>query len=136
MTARSNRIDDENESLIVALARGATYSEAGALVGKSPRTVRRRMTDPDFAAAVSARRREHVSQVTGLLLEMGQGALEVLRDVVTQDDFEIHPRLRAAELIFGLSRRYRADTELEARVAELERQLAQGDQDREAGSDG
>jgi hypothetical protein len=123
MSTRRNQAGEADEILIEALASGATYAEAGALAKKAPRTVRRRMTDSDFAAAVSARRGERVSRITGMLVDPGEEALQVLRAGLGHE--EIYPQLRAAQIVLSLSLRYRAANELEERLTIVERRLAE-----------
>jgi len=53
--ASDRRRSDLDEVVKAALAVGHTYAVTGAASGQSERTVRRRMSDSEFAAEVSAR---------------------------------------------------------------------------------
>src|ERR1035441_6689538 len=51
--------DGTDAALIDALARGKSQAEAGRAVGRSDRTVRRRMKDPDFLERLAQARQDH-----------------------------------------------------------------------------
>lgn len=114
----------QDEVIIGALAAGLSYGDAGAAAGVTSRTVGRRMSDPAFAAQVSQRRGERVSQITGALTTMSDDALEVLRETMVEGS--VSERLRAAQLTLTLMAKFRSETEMEQRLAAIERQLAAG----------
>lgn len=120
--ARTGRRPDarsvEDEALKDALATGLTYAEAGEVVGVSERTVRRRMSEQEFAADVSRRRGEHVSSLAGQLVTAGTEAVHVLRESLHADVPAV--RLRAAQLLLTLGTQLRHAHELEQRLAALE----------------
>ena len=122
MTDKTNtgagRRSDLDEIVKTALAVGHTYAEAGAASGQSERTVRRRMSDPEFAAAVSTRRGEHVGALTGQLMAAGTEAVAVLRGCLASDNEAV--RLRAAQLTLAIGTQLRHAHELEVRLAALE----------------
>jgi hypothetical protein len=80
----------------------------------SARTVRRRMSDPVFAADVSSRRAEHTAPLTGQLVTAGQGAVTVLLGCLGAESEAV--RLRAAQLILALGTQMRHAGELEDRI--------------------
>lgn len=114
----------QDELIIEALASGLNYSDAGAAGRVTSRTVGRRMSDPNFAARVSQRRGERVSEITGALTTMSREAIDVLRE--TMADGRPGDRLRAAHLTLTLMSKFRNETEMEQRLASIERQLAAG----------
>jgi hypothetical protein len=57
--------DGTDAALIDALARGKSQAEAGRAVGRSDRTVRRRMKDPDFLERLAQARQDQCPQATG-----------------------------------------------------------------------
>ncbi len=124
------RADDE--ILIEALAEGRTYAAASALSGGSARTVRRRMTDPEFAAAVSVRRAERVSEVTGALVSLSARAIQTLEECLNAE--RPSDRIRAAQVVLASVHRYREATEFEARLNELEVPSARSAGDSESSS--
>ena len=118
-----NRFDPIDEVLIEAIAAGATYAEAGPLVGLSARSVRRRMTAEDFASAVETRRHERMSQITGALMDASQQAVQILLAGLEEEG--VYQRMRAAQLVLSMSLRFRSVGKLEQRVAALERLIAE-----------
>jgi hypothetical protein len=120
LTAR----EAQDEILIEALASGMPYPDAGKLAGVVGRTVSRRMDDPDFRARVSRRRGERVTQVTGALTDMSTEALQVLRDCMAEG--RAADRLRAAQMVLAMMSRLRHETEIEDRLANVERLLKDG----------
>jgi hypothetical protein len=108
----------QDELMRAALATGATYAAAGTVAGVSERTVRRRMGDPRFAAEVSVRRGEQVATVSGLLVNAGADAVQVLSDSLRSDSEAV--RLRAAHLILTVGTQLRHAHELEERLGALE----------------
>lgn len=114
----------QDEILVEALALGMAYPDAGKLGGVTGRTVSRRMEDPEFRARVSRRRGERVAQVTGALTAMSAEALQVLRDCMAEE--RPADRLRAAQLVLVMMSRLRHETEIEDRLAAVERLLQEG----------
>jgi len=114
----NSRRADMDEVLKAALAAGGTYAEAGVTAQMSERTVRRRMSDPDFSREVSTRRGEHVGALTGQLLTAGAEAVAVLRAGLASDNEAV--RLRAAHLLLTIGNQLRHAHELESRLAALE----------------
>lgn len=115
---RQHRRAAGDEVLLDALATGLSYLDAGVLAGLSARTVRRRMTDPSFAAELARRRAMRVSDVTGRLLSVSGRAVQVLVELL--DSQVTGERLRSAELILNLGRRFRGDSDVDARLVALE----------------
>ena len=118
------RRQDQDEIVIDALARGLSYGRAGELAGVSPRTVRRRMADEAFAREVRTRRTERVSAVTGQLVTASEEAVGVLMQCLGAEKDGV--RIRAATLLLQHSERYRAQSDLQADVAEIRRMLSDG----------
>jgi hypothetical protein len=116
-----SRDDAEREVLVSALARGTRYAAAGEAAGVSERTVRRRMSEPAFAAEVAQRRTQYVNTVTGTLLAGADRAVAVLLNALDSGDSA--EQLRAAQLTLGLVRRYHADSDIEARLTALEAEV-------------
>lgn len=77
-----------------------------------------------------------MSQVTGQLVNMAAEAVAVLRVHLHQG--RPADRVRAAHLVLTVGARLRHETELEVRLAEIERRLAateRGDEPNDAGGD-
>jgi Homeodomain-like domain len=122
-TRGGSRVEDRAlEVVAAALAGGATAAEAGALVGRSERTVRRWMLDQDLSGRVMAHRSEMLSTVTGTLARLASEALEVVSAQVR--DFENPAQLKAALAVLDRVLKYHSASAEDARFAELERRLA------------
>lgn len=119
---RDHRREAQDEILVESIAAGLSYPDAGAAAGVTARTVGRRMTDPAFLSRVSQRRGERVSEITGRLSSMSADALGVLRDTMVEG--RPADRLRAAQLTLTMLSRFRAESEIEERLAVIEGQLA------------
>lgn len=117
-TPKASRRDFEDDALVDVLSTGATYAAAGALVGLSERSVRRRMASPMFAAAVARRRGERLAEITGRVSDLGLRAVEVLDGALNDDNATM--RLRAAQLVLTLARHLRAEVDTETRILALE----------------
>lgn len=114
----SRRREAADEVILEALAGGSSYSEAALTANVSARTVRRRMTDPAFAAELARRRALRVSDLTGRILSLGERAIAVLGEALDADS--VTDRMRAANLILTSLRRYRADGDVDLRLTVLE----------------
>jgi len=112
---RRAQLDD---LLMELLSVGRTHAEAGAMAGISERSVRRRMSNPAFAARVSARRGEYVGALAGRLVNAGAQAVEELTSLLRDDSSQV--RLRAAQTILSLGSQLRVANELEERLTALE----------------
>jgi hypothetical protein len=114
----SDRRDAQDELIIAALASGRDYEAAATVASTSSRTVRRRMSDPEFAAEVSRRRGERVGEVSGLLLDASVLAVGVLLDCLNSESDVV--RSRAARTLIDLGQRVRVTSDHEDRLARLE----------------
>jgi hypothetical protein len=112
---RRAQLDD---MLVELLAVGTSYAEAGAMAGLSERTVRRRMSVPEFATRVSVRRGEYTGALAGQLVNLGAEAVQELRSLLGDASSQV--RLRAAQTIVTLGAQLRVANELETRLAALE----------------
>lgn len=125
--ASVDRSGAADRTLIAALAAGATQAAAATAAGMSERTVRRRLTDPIFAARVSAERTDLVATVTGRLIGAATAAVQTLEDVLAAKGTgvrQLSVRTRAAAVILAETRTWSAAQDLEDRIARLEDQLA------------
>jgi hypothetical protein len=110
-----------DETLVVALAGGASAATAAAQAEVSARTVCRRLRDSAFRARVDEARAELVRQAVGRLAEAGGLASDTLRVLV--ESGKEATRLGAARGILEyMFRGIEVDT-LARQVAELQRQV-------------
>lgn len=126
-----SRRDAQDDLIVESLAAGMSYAEVADLANCSARTVARRMADPGFARRVSERRGERVSAITGQLTDVGLEAVGVIQNCLHERSYVA--RLRAANMALTLLMRFRHETELERRVAELELQLESNNNEAEVG---
>lgn len=114
----NDRYKAENDVLIEALARGATDEQAGRLIGRAARTVRRRRKeDAEFKAEEGRRRGEHLARLSGRAVDLGDRALETMAQAL--DDESPGIRLRAAQLILGSASRLNRATDFDSQATEL-----------------
>jgi hypothetical protein len=102
-------------TLLAALASGATAAEAAATAGVSERTVRRRLSAPDFAARLEQARAEILDVALVRLSARALAAVDVLA-ALTGPDVGPATRLGAAKAILDLGMRLRNELEMTARL--------------------
>jgi hypothetical protein len=108
----------ERDIVIAALAAGATQAEAGRLVARSARSVRRwQQDDPTFKTEVNERRTDRAAALAGRLTEMGDQATRVLQAALEDENARV--RVRAAELILSSGVRLRRAAELDDALEEV-----------------
>jgi hypothetical protein len=108
----------DKPAALVILARGGTSEQAAQVAGVSGRTVRRWMTDPDFAAEVREARTEILSGAVGQLVAGAVEAVTVLREALTDDS--TRNRVLAAKTLLDGVLALRESLDLEQRIAALE----------------
>jgi hypothetical protein len=127
MSKGNNSRKPEGETLVLALACGATVEAAAHQADVSERTVYRRLQDPKFRAQVRDARAEMVKRSAGMLTA---AAGESVRTLLALQKAPTPPavRLGAARAILELGIKVREMVELEARLEALEQQagLAEG----------
>ena len=118
MTANGRRgaID---AALIAALASGVTQDIAAETAGVSPRTVRRRLEDPDFVDRLEEERSAIVERTCSRLVGLTERAVVTLAHLLKEGVAE-NVRLRAATVILDTARAWRDAGEVEERLRALE----------------
>ena len=111
--------ESANDRLAAELAAGKTVRDAAASTGIAERTVFRRMAEPSFTTKVNELRALMVNTAAGQLADGLNEAVRVLRSLLAHTD--PHVRHRAAVKLIELTLRVRSETELESRIAALER---------------
>lgn len=107
-----------DETLAAALGSGWARAEAGALVGLSERSVRRRLADPTFSADVARYRALHFADVTSIL---SVGAVRAARVLVEQlESPTAMTQLRAADAVLRHSRVFHTEADVDLRLTALE----------------
>jgi hypothetical protein len=121
MTGNGRHYD---ESLIAALAGGASVTRAAQMVALSERTVCRRLEDAAFRTAVGAVRAEMLTSAVGVLARAATAAAATLQHLISST-YPPSTRLAAARSVLELGTRLREAEELEARLVVLEAVLAE-----------
>jgi len=121
MARKSNQMIDD--TLLKALAIGATVESAARKADVCERTVYRRLADPEFRKRLSALRAEMVERTAGMLTGGGLSAVKTLVDLQQDAATNAHVRRRAARDVRELGLKYRELAELEQRLALLEERL-------------
>jgi len=116
---------DLYDLIVDPLARGEAYAVAGARIGRSERSVRRRMSEPEFAAEVNERRREMLSMATGQFNAALDDAVATIVDCMHAENDGV--RLRAAREVLDLGSRLTDRVELDDLVRRLDAQRRGGE---------
>lgn len=113
-----------DDTLIAALACGASVESAARKAGISERTAYRRLADPAFAARVDQARADTAQRLSSMLTTAG---LEGVKTLVTLQDGAYPPnvRLRAAEATVELGLKLRVEGTLSKRFGSLEEAVRQ-----------
>ena len=110
-------------SLALALSRGATITEAAEEAGVGERTVRRRLADAQYRAAVASLRTRYIDQSVGLLAEASGKAVRALVDVL--ETGPATARVAAAKTLLSNAISLADFSETRARIEALEQQILQ-----------
>ena len=121
MAQRGKRRADE--TLLLALACGATVEAAAAKAGVSPATVYRRKQEPAFAQRLQQVKTDMVLRTAGMLTAAGGESVKT-RIELQKPSIPLATRLGAARATLELGMKSREAAELEQRIAALEQQLA------------
>jgi hypothetical protein len=116
----------------MALACGATVENAAASAGVSPATVYRRRKDAEFQQELRNTKADMAARTTSMLTAAGGEAVKTLLRLL-KDSMPPAIQLGAARAVLELGGRFRELSELEERMAVLERQLAQEAASKNAG---
>ncbi len=110
------------DTILQALACGATVESAARKAGVCERTVYRRLADPAFAAQLQQTRADMVARTTGM---MTAAALESVKTLVELLQASQPPavRLGAARSIVELGLKLREATEMAERITAVEERL-------------
>jgi hypothetical protein len=111
-----------DDVVVAELARGRSYSDAGAAVGWSARTVGRRMRDPGYRHRVAEMRARWASELAGRLLDHSADAIDIVREEARTAE-KSADRLRAAGMLLTIGLRFRQAHDLEERLRAVEDRL-------------
>src|SRR4051812_14837596 len=100
------RRSKQTDQLVLALACGGTVAAAARQAGVSPRTVYRRLADPEFQRAIAAHRGEMFQRSSAMLTAASLEAVRVLLHIAQSAKSE-SARVSAARAILWDGIRYR-----------------------------
>ncbi len=120
MTA-SGRKKGSADLLVAALAAGKTVREAATICGVAERTIRRRMSDPAFAARVAEAQRLTSQAALGRLVESLTAAADTLAELLKAESDSV--KLGAARSIVEMTAKIKADVEFAEQLRQLREEL-------------
>jgi hypothetical protein len=112
-------IGRKSDALALALAAGDSIADAAAKAGMSERTARRRLADPSLRQHIEKLRAAMIERALGRMADSMTEAADVLRALLQAKTESV--RLGAARSLLDLGTKVRDAVDMEARVAELER---------------
>ena len=121
-----SQFDTENKDVLLAmaLAAGASASEAARQFEVSVSTVKRRMADPDFRQFVADLRAQMIERARGRLTDNMTRAADALAGLL--DDPTPAIRIRAARALLALGLRLHDAVDVNERIRNLEEQVNGG----------
>jgi hypothetical protein len=118
-----------DEAILQALACGATVESAARQAGVAPRTVHRRLDDAAFRQRLQALRADMTQRTAGALTAAATEAVRTLLELL-KPTTPPAVRLGAARAVLEMGLKVREVSDLEERLAALERQLGLADPSR------
>jgi hypothetical protein len=123
--AKNGPLTPKQEAAALALAAGRTLGQAARDCGGGERTLKTWLHDqPAFGRRISELRAEMTSRALGRLVDCMASAAETLDHLSRKGKSET-VRLGAARAVLELGTKLRESVELEERLAEVERSLAE-----------
>lgn len=117
-----NETLDKDTTIALALASGASVTEAAANAGVGRATVYRKLDHPDFARQVWEFRDKLIAVALGRIADNLTRAADALAGLL--DSPEPHIRIRAARALFSMGLRLRDSIDVTARMRAIEAELA------------
>ena len=125
MLGHGTKFGRKKEEAIAALLTQRNIEEAAKTIGIAPNTLLRWMKDPEFQAAYREARRAAFGQAVARLQQGTAAAATTLLKTMIDATTPASVRVRAAEAIFNHAGKAIEVEDIEARVSELERSLAE-----------
>lgn len=110
------------DAVLLALACGASVEQAARQCGLSPRTVYRRVAEPEFRQRVQALRGDMASRTAGTLTAAATEAVRTLLELLKGSASSSSVRLGAARAVLEIGLKVREVTDFEERLSALEQQ--------------
>ena len=115
------KLKPKQEAAILALLTARNVEEAASTAGVPPRTLHRWMKEPIFDAGLREAKRAAFGQGTARLHQMCSAAASTLGKVMVDPKMPPATKVRAADSILNHTAKAIEIEDIEARVAELER---------------
>jgi hypothetical protein len=113
-----------DDQLLLALACGATLENAARQAGIALRTANRRAADAEFQRKLNALRWDMVQRAVGMVTAGMAESVKTLI-VLQKETVPSSSRLGAARTLLEIGMKLREQNDLEQRLAELERRIAE-----------
>ena len=121
MSGNVTKLKPKQEEAIAALLTNRTVEDAARAVKITPRTLHRWLNETDFDAAYRRARRAAFGQCVARMQQASSAAVSVMLKILADPSAPAAARLRAADLIVTHSAKSIEMEDVEARLAELER---------------
>ena len=118
------KLTARQRAAIAGLSAGLDKQDVAATVGVRPQTISRYMRDPLFVAALREAQGDILGQVTRRMTDGANQALDVLQSVMKDKAMSPSVRVRAALGWLDQAWRARELNDIEERLADLERRVA------------
>jgi len=125
MRGHGTRFGRKKEEAVAALLTQRNIEEAAKATGIAPNTLLKWMKEPEFQAAYRGARRAAFGQAVARLQQGTAAAATTLLKTMIDPVTPASVRVRAAEAIFNHAAKAIEIDDIEARVSELERSLAE-----------
>jgi phage terminase small subunit len=109
---------------VEALVGGADVGAAAVAAGRSERTGRRWLCEPDVRAVLSEALAGRLRALNARRVDLASDALDVLAEVLKGAAIAPYVRVAAAKAVLDAALRLSEFTDIEARIAEIERRIA------------
>jgi hypothetical protein len=123
MAGHGEKFGRKKEDAIAALLSQRNIDEAAKVAGIGARTLLRWLKDPDFDAAYRKARRLAFGQSVARLQQASGAAVSTLLKIMLDPAAPHSTRVRAADSVLGHSAKAIEIEDIEARVADIERNL-------------
>ena len=123
---RSRALPPRQQRAVDALLAGKTATEAASAAGVDPRTLRRWQALPVFSQAVDEGQKRLLDDLVHRLTDLSSLAVDVIEGILLSGA-QPNVRLQAASRVLEHLLRMRDSVTFEARLAEVERRLAEVD---------
>ena len=120
-------VNVRRDAVLAALVSGNTIKGAAQITGTNEKTIRRWLTEPEFAAEVAQARAEVTKDIIHGLISKAETAIATLDGVMTAERVSAHAKVQAARTILEFAVKAIEQAEIIERIEELEKRAAEVD---------